>query len=123
MAAGVRRAGHPDGLWALHARLHLGHRLVKCADHAEKGGGVIVFRWSRVWRPALAGAAVAAMAVAVAGTAAAEPATTVSYPARASATGYTGLAFDTCSAPSLAAMQAWGGSPYHAIGVYVGGQN
>ncbi len=55
-------------------------------------------------------------------TAPANPATTVSYPAPASATSYGGLAFDTCTAPSLAAMRAWGASPYHAIGVYVGGQ-
>jgi hypothetical protein len=53
----------------------------------------------------------------------AEPTTTVSYPAWASATGYAGLAFDACTAPSLAAMRAWRRSPYHAIGVYVGGQN
>jgi uncharacterized protein YraI len=85
--------------------------------------GVIMFRWSRLWRPALAGAAAMVAAVAVAVPATAEPATTVSYPAWASATRYTGLAFDICSAPSLAAMQAWGGtSPYQAIGVYVGGQ-
>ncbi len=82
-----------------------------------------MFRLSRMWRPALAGAAAVAMAVAVAGPAAAEPATTVAYPAWASATGYAGLAFDTCTAPPLASMQAWGTSPYHAIGVYVGGQN
>jgi hypothetical protein len=39
--------------------------------------------------------------------AAAEPATTVSYPAGAAATRYSGLAFDTCTAPSLTQMQAW----------------
>jgi hypothetical protein len=81
---------------------------------------------SRPWRAALAGAAAMAMAagaVAGAGTAAAAPATTVSYPAWASATSYTGLAFDACTAPSIADMQAWTSSPYHAIGVYVGGQN
>ena len=62
-------------------------------------------------------------AAATGGSVAAEPATTVSYPAWASATGYEGLAFDACTAPSLAAMRAWRRSPYHAIGVYVGGQN
>jgi Domain of unknown function (DUF1906) len=74
---------------------------------------------------ALAVAAVmsAVMAVAASGPAAAEPATAVSYPAWASATGYDGLAFDACTAPSLAAMRAWRRSPYHAIGVYIGGQN
>jgi len=55
--------------------------------------------------------------------AAAEPATTVSYPAGATATRYSGLAFDTCTAPSLAAITAWGASPYRAIGVYIGGVN
>jgi len=72
-------------------------------------------------------AAALAMAVCVglglAGPAAAEPATTVAYPAGASATRYAGLAFDTCTAPSLAAMQAWSASPYRGVGVYVGGVN
>jgi uncharacterized protein YraI len=53
----------------------------------------------------------------------AEPATTVNYPAWASATRYTGLAFDTCTAPALVAMQAWSASPYRGVGVYVGGVN
>jgi Domain of unknown function (DUF1906) len=77
------------------------------------------------WRAALAVAAVMSATVAVAAgrPATAEPATAVSYPAWASATGYDGLAFDACAAPSLAAMRAWRRSPYHAIGVYVGGQN
>jgi hypothetical protein len=47
--------------------------------------------------------------------------------ARASSIGaggvYTGLGFDVCSTPSSNAMAAWGSSPYHAIGVYVGGAN
>jgi len=51
------------------------------------------------------------------------PATTVSYPAWSSATRYTGLAFDTCTAPSLASVQAWAASPYRALGVYIGGVN
>src|SRR5437773_3532856 len=86
----------------------------------------MTLRRNRRWRAALAGAAVmlaVAVAAAVAGPAAAEPATTVSYPAWASATSYTGLAFDACTAPSIADMQAWTSSPYHAIGIYVGGQN
>src|SRR5919202_1775537 len=53
----------------------------------------------------------------------AEPATTVAYPAGAATTRYAGLAFDTCTAPSLAAVQAWAASPYRAVGVYVGGVN
>jgi hypothetical protein len=37
-------------------------------------------------------------------------------------TDFTGKGFDACSAPSVATMRAWtGASPYHAVGVYVGG--
>ncbi|GAA2790277.1 hypothetical protein GCM10010441_14320 [Kitasatospora paracochleata] len=37
---------------------------------------------------------------------------------------FTGLAFDTCTAPPLATMTAWQGtSPYGAVAVYVGGKN
>ncbi|MFD9127480.1 glycoside hydrolase domain-containing protein [Kitasatospora sp. NPDC059571] len=37
---------------------------------------------------------------------------------------FTGLAFDTCTAPSLTAMNAWRtASPYGAAAVYVGGRN
>jgi hypothetical protein len=36
---------------------------------------------------------------------------------------YVGLGFDACTAPSRAAMSAWGKSPYRAIGVYIGGLN
>jgi uncharacterized protein YraI len=54
--------------------------------------------------------------------AAAEPATTVLYPTSTSATQLTGYAFDACSAPPLATMQAWKtSSPYEGVGVYVGG--
>jgi len=53
----------------------------------------------------------------------AEPATAAIYPAGAAATQYSGLAFDTCTAPPLAAIQAWGASPYRAIGIYIGGVN
>jgi uncharacterized protein YraI len=52
-----------------------------------------------------------------------EPATTVAYPVWASATRYAGQAFDTCTAPPQATMQAWHASPYRAISVYVGGVN
>jgi uncharacterized protein YraI len=57
------------------------------------------------------------------GPAAAELATTVSYPAGAATTRYSGLAFDTCTAPSLTQMQAWLASPYRAVGIYIGGPN
>src|SRR5271166_2042568 len=75
------------------------------------------------WRPILVLLASVAAAIAVASPAMAEPATSVAYPAWASATMYTGPAFDTCTAPPLTTMQAWTASPYRAIGVYVGGQN
>ncbi|MFC4610080.1 glycoside hydrolase domain-containing protein [Streptomyces maoxianensis] len=65
----------------------------------------------------------AATALASAPPAAAEPATAVPYPVGASATRYSGLAFDTCTAPPLTAMQAWAASPYRAVGVYIGGVN
>jgi len=35
----------------------------------------------------------------------------------------TTLGFDTCAAPSAAAMTAWGASPYRTLGVYLGGAN
>ena len=42
-------------------------------------------------------------------------------PVKAAAT-YSGLGFDTCAAPSADAMKTWSGaSPYHAVGVYIGG--
>ena len=54
--------------------------------------------------------------------AAGEPATTLLYPTSTSATRLTGYAFDTCSAPPLATMQAWKtASPYQGVGVYIGG--
>lgn len=36
---------------------------------------------------------------------------------------FTGVGFDACATPSTKAMAAWGGSPYRAIGVYIGGAN
>jgi uncharacterized protein YraI len=57
------------------------------------------------------------------GVASAEPTTTVSYPAGANTTFYHGEAFDTCDAPPLSTMQAWGASPYRGIGIYIGGPN
>lgn len=55
--------------------------------------------------------------------AAAEPATSIAYPVSATATRYIGLAFDTCTAPTVAQMTAWKASPYRAIGIYIGGVN
>ncbi len=51
------------------------------------------------------------------------PSPEVTYPAGAAATMYRGQAFDTCTAPSLAAMSAWSRSQYRAVGVYFGGIN
>lgn len=72
---------------------------------------------------AVTGSAVTAIAVAVwsALPAAAQPATSVGYQAGASATMFTGQAFDACTAPSLATMTAWEASPYRAVGVYIAG--
>ncbi|MBS1879947.1 MAG: DUF1906 domain-containing protein [Actinobacteria bacterium] len=36
---------------------------------------------------------------------------------------FTGLGFDACATPSQTSMNAWAGSPYRAIGVYIGGVN
>ena len=37
---------------------------------------------------------------------------------------FTGMAFDTCAAPSLATLKAWHGtSGYGALGIYIGGNN
>jgi Domain of unknown function (DUF1906) len=46
-------------------------------------------------------------------------------PATASIGGsvFTGLGFDTCSAPSTKAMAAWAESPFRGVGVYIGGEN
>lgn len=33
----------------------------------------------------------------------------------------TGMAFDTCAAPSTTTMQSWRASPYAAVGIYIGG--
>jgi len=65
--------------------------------------------------------AAAVAAAVLASPASAEAASAVGYPA--AATWYSGPAFDTCTAPSLAAIAAWGRSPYRAIGVYIGGVN
>lgn len=36
---------------------------------------------------------------------------------------YRGRGFDTCTAPSPSQMSAWSSSPYHALGIYIGGVN
>ncbi|MFJ4848232.1 glycoside hydrolase domain-containing protein [Streptomyces sp. NPDC088733] len=62
-------------------------------------------------------------ALVLAPAAAAEPATSTGYPAGATATRYSGLAFDACTAPPLTTIQAWNASPYRALGVYISGVN
>ena len=51
------------------------------------------------------------------------PTSPLSYPAGSTATRFTGFAFDTCTAPTVAQMTAWRSSPYKAIGIYIGGPN
>ena len=82
-----------------------------------------MFRWRRLLWLAVIAAALALATVGLAWTVLADPAIPVNHRNRASATLFGGLAFDTCSAPSQAAMQAWAVSPYRAIGVYIGGVN
>lgn len=54
----------------------------------------------------------------------AEPATPVKYPSGSTATKFSGLGFDTCTAPSLDALSAWWGtSPYKVVNIYFGGRN
>jgi uncharacterized protein YraI len=53
----------------------------------------------------------------------AEPTTPLTYNAGTTATRFTGLAFDTCTAPTVAQMTAWKASPYKAVGIYIGGVN
>jgi hypothetical protein len=40
-----------------------------------------------------------------------------------SAAVFTGYGFETCTAPSVAALTAWAASPYRAVGIYLGGAN
>lgn len=73
------------------------------------------------------------LALQISGTAAADPASlaapkspapAAAKPAvAAAATTATGYGFDACTAPSTTAMNAWLGSPYRTVGIYVGGAN
>ena len=53
------------------------------------------------------------------------PPTQARLPATGSVGGsvFTGLGFDTCSAPSTKAMAAWAESPFRGVGIYIGGEN
>lgn len=66
--------------------------------------------WGTTGAAVLAGAGVTAQASTAA----------TAWPAQKT---YTGRAFDTCTAPSLSAMKAWGTGFYGAAAVYVGGKN
>ncbi|MFH8840414.1 glycoside hydrolase domain-containing protein [Streptomyces sp. NPDC017868] len=78
-----------------------GHRLSKKRRHIAVATGAAV---------AAVGAVVAAQTSMAATT----------WPAQKT---FTGRAFDTCTAPSLAAMKAWNTGFYGAAAVYVGGKN
>jgi uncharacterized protein YraI len=62
-------------------------------------------------------------ALALTPAAGAEPATPVVYPAGSSATLVIAPGFDTCTAPSLAALAAWQASPFDTVNIYFGGAN
>ncbi|MBB5786920.1 glycoside hydrolase domain-containing protein [Jiangella mangrovi] len=80
--------------------------------------------WTRSLGRATAAAAASAVLVAASVTgAAALPDSPVSYPSGASSTLAPGLGFDTCTAPSIAALQAWRASPYRTVNIYFGGVN
>ncbi|MFG3660937.1 glycoside hydrolase domain-containing protein [Streptomyces sp. NPDC047706] len=68
----------------------------------------------------IAWATTGVVVVAGAGIAAQTSMAAPSWPAQKT---YTGRAFDTCTAPSLAAMKAWNTGFYGAVAVYVGGKN
>lgn len=68
-------------------------------------------------------AMLATSVVVIAGRAEAGPTDAVRYPAGASTTRFSGLAFDVCDAPPISTMNAWRDSPYAAIGIYISGEH
>jgi len=97
------------------------HRLGRLAGRGRPGAAAVVAVLAvtvlaATVLPGLARPAAAAPAVV-------GPATSVGYTAGATATLYSGRAVDTCTAPPLSTITAWGASPYRAVGVYVGGVN
>ncbi|MEU6072718.1 glycoside hydrolase domain-containing protein [Micromonospora sp. NPDC047074] len=78
-----------------------------------------VGRW-RTARRTVAATVVAVLTAGVALAATAAPARAAGYTGPHPGT-FTGLGFDTCTAPSSAAMKAWLASPYRAVGIYIGG--
>jgi uncharacterized protein YraI len=75
----------------------------------------------RISRGVIAGAGAALLLAGFVPSAMANPATPARYRAGASATIYSGAAFDTCTAPPLSTIAAWTAAPYRALGVYIGG--
>lgn len=71
----------------------------------------------------IAAALITAGLIGAGANAAADPGTIARFSPSASATRYNGMAFETCTAPTLRAMHAWQASSYRAIGVYIGGVN
>ncbi|GAA4700066.1 protein of unknown function (DUF1906) [Promicromonospora umidemergens] len=70
------------------------------------------------------GSSLALVLVGLAVPAAAEPETPVAYRSASTVTRADSLGFDTCTAPSLAALKAWKGtSPYRVVNMYFGGNN
>jgi Domain of unknown function (DUF1906) len=99
---------------------------------ARRGAVLVTATWSRdaaavahaLHRASLPSTRVVSAGAARAGPAgAAAGAKAPSAAAHAAATTFGGLGFDACSAPSPAAMTAWGSSPYRAVGIYIGGVN
>ena len=48
-------------------------------------------------------------------------AATAQTPALVAESAFTGMAFDTCAAPSTSTMSSWISSPYRSAGIYIGG--
>jgi hypothetical protein len=88
------------------------HRAIVVAPHPERRAAPS----SRV-RPEAAHASSVTPRAATGG--ASNPAATASVGGSV----FTGLGFDTCSAPSSKAMAAWAESPFRGVGIYIGGEN
>jgi uncharacterized protein YraI len=92
-------------------------------ERVLRAGVAAMLRVKVVLAVKVAAAVVAVLLVGPSMPALAEPTTPLTYMAGTTATRFNGLAFDTCTAPTLAQMTAWKSSPYKAIGVYIGGAN
>jgi hypothetical protein len=115
LTAASARAGSPAGAalsgagaWTRVVRSHA--RVAITATWHRHAGTV-----ARVLNLRAVRARAAARTAASARTAATSVAHTASFT--------TGLGFDPCATPSARAMTAWWSSPYHTVGVYLGGTN